>query len=145
MRYPPSMGCYQSCIVNASPDDVWATLRNFHDFSWAKDVLEVCEPVGNAGPHEVGAQRLLNSTFKETLRALDDDAKTLRYSIDEAPGTPVASATDYVGSVRLLPVTSDGTTFVEWSSGWSDSEGGVTEFCDPIYQALLAALQRRFE
>jgi hypothetical protein len=37
-----------------------------------------------------------------------------------------------------------GTTFVEWSSSWSESEGGVAEFCNPIYQGLLAALQKRF-
>ena len=106
------MGCYHSCIVTASADDVWATLRNFHDLGWAKEVLETCEKIGDAGPHEVGAQRLLNSTFKETLLELDDEAKTMRYSIDDAPGTPVAGATDYVGTVRISPVTSDGTTHI---------------------------------
>jgi len=138
------MGCYNSCIVNAPADEVWATLRNFHDLAWAKDVLETCEAVGSAGPHEAGAGRLLNGVFKETLRELDDAGATLRYSIDNAPGTPVESTTDYVGTVRARPVTSDGTTFVEWSSSWSAGEGGVAEFCDPIYQGLLAALQRQF-
>ena len=138
------MGCYNSCVVNASADEVWATLRNFHDLAWAKDVLATCEPVGGAGPHEVGAGRLLNGVFKETLRQLDDDGRTVRYSIDDAPGTPVESAIEYVATVRACPITSDGTTFVEWSSRWADSEGGVAEFCDPIYQGLLAALQKHF-
>ena len=131
------MGCYNSCIVNAPADEVWATLRNFHDLAWARDVLETCEPIGSKG-------RLLNGVFKETLLELDDDGRMMRYSIDNAPGTPVDSATDYVGTVRAHPVTSDGTTFVEWSSDWSKSEGGVAEFCDPIYQGLLAALQKHF-
>jgi len=138
------MGCYHSCTVSAPADDVWATLRDFHDFSWAKSVLETCEKVGDPGPHEIGAGRLLNGTFRETLLELDDERKTLRYSIDDAPGTPVANATDYVGTIRIHPVTSDNTTFVEWSSQWSKSEGGVAEFCNPIYQALLTALQKRF-
>ena len=138
------MGCYNSCVVNAPTDEVWATLRNFHDLQWAKEVLETCEAVGPAGPHEAGAQRLLNGVFKETLLELDDEGKTVRYSIDDAPGTPVAGASDYVGTIRARPVTSDSTTFVEWSSRWSKSEGGVAEFCDPIYQGLLAALQKRF-
>jgi hypothetical protein len=139
------MDCYNSCVVNAPTDDVWATLRNFHDFGWAKEVLETCEKIGSEGPHEAGAGRLLNGTFGETLLELDDEGKTLRYSIDDAPGTPVAAAADYVGTVRVRPITSDGTSFVEWSSCWSKSEGGVAEFCDPIYQALLAALQSRFK
>ncbi len=138
------MGCYNSCTVSAPVDDVWATLRNFHDLGWARDVLETCEPIGPKGPHEIGARRLLNGVFKETLLELDDDGRTVRYSIDDAPGTPVAGATDYVGTVGLRPVTSEGTTFVEWSSSWSKSEGGVAEFCNPIYQGLLAALQKRF-
>ena len=138
------MSCYQSCIVNATADDVWATLRDFHDLEWAKEVLPTIEKVGSQGPHEVGAGRLLNGTFKETLLALDDEGKTLRYSIDNAPGTPVDDAIDYVGTVRVHPVTSDGTSFVEWSSTWTNSEGGVADFCNPIYQALLGALQSRF-
>ena len=138
------MGCFNSCIVNAPADEVWATLRTFHDLEWAKEVLETCEAIGGKGPHEVGAGRLLNGVFTETLLELDDDGRTVRYSIDDAPGTPVARATDYVGTVRVRPVTSDGTTFVEWSSSWSESEGGVAEFCDPIYQGLLTALQKRF-
>jgi len=138
------MSCYHSCTVNATAGDVWATLRDFHELGWARDVLETCEPIGDAGPHEVGAQRLLNGTFKERLLELDDEQKTLRYSIDDAPGTPVASATDYVGRVQVRPITSDGKAFVEWSSSWSGSEGGVAEFCSPIYQALLAELQEHF-
>ena len=138
------MSCHHSCTVSATADDVWATLRDFHELGWAKEVLETCERVGDAGPHEAGAQRLLNGTFRETLRELDDGNRTLRYSIDDAPGTPVASTTNYVGLVQVRPVTSDDTSFVEWSSSWSGGEGGVAEFCDPIYAALLGALQKHF-
>jgi carbon monoxide dehydrogenase subunit G len=138
------MSCQHSCIVNAPADSVWATLRNFHDMDWAKAVLPTCEKVGDTGAHEVGAMRLLNGVFTETLRGLDDANKTLRYSIDSAPGTPVDAATDFLGTVQVRPGDTDGTAVVNWSAQWSSSEGGVAEFCDPVYAALLGELQKRF-
>ena len=41
-------------------------------------------------------------------------------------------------------MTDGNATFVEWSSSWQDSKGGVTEFCDPIYKALLDSLKKHF-
>ena len=49
----------------------------------------------------------------------------------------------YVGQIRVFPVTDTDQTFVEWSSTWTDSSGGVRELCDPIYRALLGALQNK--
>lgn len=40
------MGCYNSCVVDATPGRVWAALRNFHDLSWAPDVVQTVERVG---------------------------------------------------------------------------------------------------
>jgi hypothetical protein len=50
----------------------------------------------------------------------------------------------YVGKVRVFPVTDSDATFVEWSSSWDTCEGGVAEFCNPIYQELLGDLKRSF-
>ena len=50
----------------------------------------------------------------------------------------------YIGEVRAFGVTDDDSTFVLWTSSWESSEGGVQEFCDPIYRALLAALKSHF-
>ncbi|WP_198942550.1 SRPBCC family protein [Methyloprofundus sedimenti] len=37
--------CYQSIIVHAPIEQVWETLKNFHDMSWASPVIEQCEAV----------------------------------------------------------------------------------------------------
>jgi hypothetical protein len=113
--------------------------------SWAAGVIEKLEPVGETGGTRIGARRILNGVFPETLLALDDVNRELKYSIDDGPG-PVAKdqVAGYVGTVRVFPVTDGNGTFVEWSSSWQDSKGGVKEFCDPIYQALLGALQKHF-
>ena len=140
------MGCYNSKVIPAPVADVWAVLRDFHDLSWAKGVVESAEKVGEKASDQVGARRILNGVFHESLVAIDDVERRFSYSIDDGPGTPVAkgSVADYVGSIRAWPVTASDETFVEWSSTWGTSDGGVQEFCDPIYRAALEALATHF-
>lgn len=140
------MGCYNSCVVNAPADRVWSALRNFHDVSWATGVVQNVDRVGAVAGDQIGARRVLNGVFHETLLALNDSDRELKYSIDDGPdAVSKANVSGYVGRVRVMPVTDTNGTFVEWSSSWQDSKGGVREFCDPIYKALLAALQKHFE
>jgi hypothetical protein len=140
------MGCYNTIVVKAPVDQVWKTIRNFHDLSWAEGVVEDTQVVGDEGPDQVGARRILNGVFQETLMALDDTDKSFQYQITEGPGPlEKGKVTGYIGSVRVFPVTSNDTTFVEWTSRWETSEGGVTDFCNPIYQALLGALSAHFD
>ena len=139
------MGCYNSCVVNAPVDKVWTALWNFHDMSWAPQVITSLQKVGDASGDQIGAKRLLNGVFHETLRGLDDTGREVRYSIDDGPdAVSKDKVSGYVGVVRVFSVTDGDATFVEWSSSWQDSQGGVKEFCDPIYKALLDSLQQHF-
>lgn len=139
------MGCYNSTVVSAPAEKVWQAFRNFHDMSWAAGVVNSVEAVGSIPGGSVGAKRILNGAFQETLIAVDDESRTLEYSIDDGPdAVSKDNVQGYVGKVRVLPVTDDGSTFVEWTSSWASSGGGVTEFCDPIYRALLDDLKQHF-
>jgi len=139
------MGCYNSCVVNAPVDRVWTALRDFHDMSWAPQVITSLEKVGDATGDQIGAKRLLNGVFHETLRGLDDTDRVVTYSIDDGPdAVSKDNVSGYVGVVRVFSVTDGDATFVEWSSSWQDSQGGVKEFCDPIYKALLDSLKQHF-
>ncbi len=139
------MGCYNSVIVTASVDKVWKALRDFHDLSCCPDVITQVEVVGDAGGTEIGAKRILNGVFHETLLTLDDEERTFSYSIDDGPeAVSKDNVQGYVGVVRVFPVTEDDSTFVLWTSRWDSSGGGVQEFCDPIYQALLGSLKSHF-
>lgn len=114
--------------------------------SWAKGVIENCTSVGDKGPTEPGAQRVLNGAFHETLKEIDDESKLLRYSIDDGPAAVSKdNVQGYIGEVRVFSVTDDNATFVLWTSQWESSGGGVAEFCDPIYQGLLSALKKSFQ
>jgi hypothetical protein len=136
------MSCYNSVTVNAPVDQVWQTLRKFHDMSWGDIQVEA---VGEAGETEIGAKRILNGAFHETLRTFDDEERTFSYSIDDGPdAVSKDNVQGYIGEVRVFPVTDEDSTFVLWTSKWDSSGGGVQEFCDPIYQTLLGALKSHF-
>jgi len=139
------MGCFNSVIVNAPVDKVWSAMRNFYDLSWAPNVVEDVEQVGNFDGTQVGAKRVLNGAFQETLLGLDDKNRVIYYSIDDGPeAVSKDNVSGYVGRVQVLPVTDSNSTYVSWESSWESSGGGVKEFCDPVYQAILADLKKTF-
>ena len=130
----------QSKVVNAPIDSVWEHFRNFHDVSWAAKVLASCEQVGDIAGTEIGAKRILNGAFHETLTEVDASGYSLKYSIDDGP-SPVSKndVSNYIGVIQLGPAA-EGGTLVQWDSHWdSDSEDAV-EFCHGIYIALLNEL-----
>ncbi len=137
---------YQSIVVNAPLQKVWDTVSDFHDFSWARDVIEKCEAQGDTPGTEPGAKRVLNDAFHETLIEWNPEEHRIRYSIDDGP-SPVSEeeVSDYVGHLHLLPVTEDDATFVEWSSSWESSSQDAVAFCHNIYVALLSSLAAKFK
>jgi hypothetical protein len=134
---------YRSTVIDASVNEVWQTIRNFHDVSWARAVLTKCSPVGSRGGEEIGAQRVLNGAFQETLLDRDDPTWTLRYRLDNGPPPVSASEVrDFISVVRVRPVTDRDVAFVEWSASWEAADDAACEFAGDIYRALLAALKK---
>lgn len=136
---------YNSIIVPASIEQVWLRINNFHDFSWAPSVITSCEKVGEGDGNTVGAKRLLNGVFLDTLIAYSIIEKRIMYSMDEGP-TPMSSSEirDYVGNLHLLPVTADNTTFAEWSASWESGNADAVKFMDHVYRCLLSDLAAEF-
>lgn len=132
--------CYNNVEIARPPISVWQTIHDFHDMSWAGDVITSLEKIGDKNGTEIGAKRILNGVFYETLQAYDPYELTFSYSIDDGPG-PVAKSLvkNFMGMVNVS--ATNGGTLVEWSSNFeSVDDGGIGEFCDPIYAALLTAL-----
>lgn len=136
----PVFRTFQSIRVAAPAETVWQSLRDFHDFSWS-NIIETCEKVGDQAGDLVGAQRVLNGVFKETLIEHNDGTYSIRYSIDDGPN-PVSSGDvkEYMGHLQLRPITNDNSTYVEWSSSWKADGDEAVEFCSGIYNALLGEL-----
>ncbi|WP_033092472.1 SRPBCC family protein [Colwellia psychrerythraea] len=137
--------CYNNIVIDASIEAVWQQIANFHDMSWAKGVITSLDKVGTTSGTEVGAKRILNGVIHETLVSVDTSNYTFTYSIDDGPGAIAKSAVDnYLGMVNLSESSTG--VLVEWSSSFtSDNENAVTEFCDPIYMALLGALKNSLD
>jgi len=135
---------YQSMVIDAPVEAVWNRLRDFHDLSWARDVVTNVDVVGDKKGDQPGAKRVLNGAVHETLHAHDDDNREFTYSIDEGP-SPVSSKeiSNYKGHVRVRPVTEgDGGTFVEWHSHWQGNDEAAAEFSYGIYAELLKQLKK---
>lgn len=133
--------CYNKIEIETPINKVWDTISDFHDISWAPDVVTSVTKVGDKTGDEVGAGRVLNGVFHETLTELDPGNFTFSYSIDDGPG-PVASdaVSDYIGTVKLTATESG--CIAEWSSVFqSQNENEVADFCNPIYMALLNSLK----
>lgn len=136
---------YNSIIVPASIEQVWLRINSFHDFSWAPSLITSCEKVGEGDGHTVGAKRLLNGVFLDTLIAYSIIEKRIMYSMDEGP-TPMSSREihNYVGNLHLLPVTADNATFAEWSASWESGNADAVEFMNDVYRCLLSDLAAEF-
>jgi Polyketide cyclase / dehydrase and lipid transport len=138
--------CYQSIIVEAPTHIVWDFVKNFHDLSWANNFIETCEAVGNKSGTEVGAKRILNGAFHETLLECNEQEHRIRYSIDDGP-SPVSpkEVSNYIGQILLKPITLNDATLVEWSSTWEAKTDEARDFCHLIYTVLLKALANKAE
>jgi len=134
----------QSIVINAPIADVWNKFSNFHDLSWAPNVITSNEQVGDINGNSVGAKRILNNAFYETLQEINNNNYSLKYSIDDGP-SPVSKdeVKNYIGSVQLSP-TNGGGTLVEWNSSWESKADDAVEFCHGIYVALLDSLEKSF-
>jgi hypothetical protein len=137
---------YNSIIVPAPIEQVWSRINDFHDFSWAPSLIASCEKVGCGGGSSVGARRLLNGVFLDTLIAYSRIERRLVYSMDEGP-SPVSSREiqSYVGDFHLLPVTAANTTFAEWSGAWEGGGEAAVPYMNDVYRSLLADLAASFE
>ena len=137
---------YQSTIINASPDSIWHAIKDFHDLSWAPNVVTKVDVIGDADGGQVGAKRVLNDAFHETLLEVDEAGHTIKYSIDAGPGPLEGDGvTNYVGSVQIRPVTDSSGSFVEWASDWDGEHTACHDFCGPIYVALLGDMKASLE
>ncbi len=135
----------QSKVVNAPIAEVWSRVKNFHNFSWASNVITNVEKVGAIDGGSVGAKRILNNAFHETLIEINNDEFFLKYSIDDGP-SPVSKGEveNYIGVVKLSPSSDGAGTLVEWTSAWESKVDDAVAFCHGIYVAILDELEKSF-
>ena len=139
---------YVSTVVNARNDRVWARVRDFNGLpNWhpriAESRIENGEPADKVGCVRAFALRN-GDRLREKLLGLSDFDMLCTYSILDSP----MPLTNYVASLRLIPVTDGARTFAEWSAEFDCAEGRERELTELIgggvFQGGFDALKRHF-
>lgn len=102
-----------SMVIDNSPEAVWAVIRPFDHYAWAGVETRVSIEGGKAGD-QVGAIRrfeINGRVTKQVLRAHSDIERSYSYAFEGPCPFPVE---DYQATIRIVPITADGRSLVEW-------------------------------
>ena len=133
------MKVYASSVIEAPPDRVWATVRDFNGLpNWhpaiASSRIENDEPAD-----KVGCIRNFTlqdgGIIREQLLSLSDYDLTCSYSILSSP----MGVCDYQATLKLTPITDGNRTFVEWSAEFDCEPGRERELQQQIGQGVFQA------
>ena len=125
-----------SIVIPAAPDVVWGFLRDFDAVPQYAGPIATSEILDGRAADQVGCERRLTTTdgspIRETLVALSDVDRTLTYHLTEGP----FPFTRYYSTIRVTPVTRDGSSFVEWSAVY-DCESADEQAMDELLSETL--------
>jgi hypothetical protein len=133
-----------STVIPVPVEQVWPWLDDFTGWHrWLPSIVaSTMEGTGSDGP--VGSVRILRredgSSIRERLIAKDSTRRTLSYVFDGEHPFPVRR---YVGTVRVEPVTTDGSTYVHWSADFdcdAEYEQANADRFARIYRSFFQAL-----
>jgi hypothetical protein len=135
-----------SAIIPADAAAVWAAVRDFDGLPRWHPAIETSE-LETPGD-SVGAVRHLTlgdgGEVREVLVALDDTTRTLTYEILTSP-FPIRL---YRATMRVVPVTTTGESFVEWGVVFDcdspDADRLVEFFGEGVFGGGLAGLGAHF-
>jgi Polyketide cyclase / dehydrase and lipid transport len=139
---------YASTVVPASPDAIWAVVRDFNALpAWTPFVAE-SRIEQNKPSDQVGCIRNFRlkdgGRIREQLVELSDYEMSFGYTILESP----MGVENYYATFRLSPVTDVDHTFAEWDAEFDAApereDALVEQIGRNVFAAGLQALKQRF-
>jgi len=122
---------YVSSVVDAPADRVWDRVRDFNGLPKWHPIIADSRIEGNQPADKVGCIRNFHTRdggqIRERLLALSDYDYSCTYAILESP----MGVSDYLATIRLVPVTDGNRTFCEWTAEFD---------CDPAREGELREL-----
>lgn len=136
---------FKSAVIDAPVETVWAVIRDFngHD-RWHPIVVD--SHIEDGGPSDrVGCVRSFHvqggAHVREELTALSDQDHGFSYRILEAE----VGLLNYVAHMKLIPITEDGRTFLQWWSRFDTPPGEEASLKrmveQDVYQAGIDAIR----
>ncbi|MFT4539184.1 MAG: hypothetical protein ACI841_002355 [Planctomycetota bacterium] len=138
---------FTSSVLNAPIAQVWARIRDFNALpTWNPNVSESEIEDGRPGD-AVGCVRNFvlqdGGRLRERLLAFSDLEHACTYSILDSP-MPLSN---YVASLRLLPISDGERTYAEWSAEFDCNEGDqeslVASIGNDVFLASFQNLERQ--
>lgn len=115
--------CHQvaSCVLNAPVGKIWDSLKTF---DWSKILPShvLTTKFTSGGPSEVGSQFEVEYVDGSVwqYRIVEVSELTRSFSYELISASPQTSFTSMLNHVRLHKVTFDDSTFIEWSTDFSN-------------------------
>lgn len=133
---------FESGIIDAEADAVWAVLRDFTSApKWSKEVT-VCIMENGASPSQVGGVRRMTFDFGavalERLVALSDRERFFEYELLPPEELPFRG---YLGKMQVVPLSSSGKSVVQWSSSFTVEDADPVEAGHHLSQAYRSSLE----
>ena len=119
--------------VNASPDDAWKLLREFGGLDQWMPGIESCTVDG-----DVRTLAMMGIEIKEQLRTLDDDNRTLAYSVVESP---MGNLESHLATISVDP--EGGGSHVTWAVDVVPDE--LLALFLPVYEGSVVELKKQLE
>ncbi len=138
---------YRSAHLHGSADRVWKLIRDFNGLPKWHPAIGSSEIEGSQQGDQVGCVRRFTlradgGMLREKLLTLSDRDRALTYSILVSP-MPVAN---YQASMRVTPITTDDSAFIEWWAEFDVSAGPEQEMIghlgDNVFVAGFAAIEK---
>lgn len=133
-----------SRVLDAPVEEVWERIRDFGSLGEFHPAVTDCTLDGGQGD-QIGVVRqfrLGENTLREQLVEMSDRSHYRKYSMLEAP-LPVSN---YVGELRLFPITAAGGTLARWSARFDvppDAERETMQAVTEVFESGLENLATR--
>ena len=128
---------YVSSVIDATPDNVWARVRDFNALPQWHPAIADSRIENNQPSDRVGCIRHFHTRdggmIREKLLAVSDYDFTCVYEILESP----MGVENYIATLKLTPITDGGRCFGEWSAEFDCATGREAELTQSIGQGVF--------
>jgi carbon monoxide dehydrogenase subunit G len=119
--------------IDRNPDDVWKLLREFGALDTWMPGIESCTLDG-----DVRTLGMMGIEIKEQLRTLDDDARTIAYSVVESP---MGNLESHLATISVQPEGAG--AHVTWAVEVTPDE--LLGLFLPVYEGSVVEIKKKLE